>query len=83
MNGLDFWGKDIEDPKTKLQYSTYVCALPEMIRLRAYLEAQLEEVRRSRLGKMNYDKQSWPYLQADANGKEYQLIKTLKLFTVD
>lgn len=83
MNGLDFWGRDTPDPETRLQYATYVCNMPEMVKLRQLLEQQLEEIRKTRLNKVNYEKPSWPYIQADATGREYQIVKTLKLFTVD
>lgn len=83
MTAVDFWAGDLPDEKARVAYTHYVMRLPEIKKFKDYLEKQLEDIRKSRLGKSQYDKPSWAYLQADLNGKESEILRLLNLLTID
>lgn len=77
-----FWTKELETKEAKDAYLFYVANLPEIKRLKEYLEERVQLVRTERLSKLTYDKASWAYRQAELNGKEVELLRLVELLNI-
>ncbi len=71
-----FWfqGKSKDEKK---DYLEYLKVSPELALLRTKLVERISEIQAQRLSMREYDKASWPYLQAELNGEEKSVTTLL------